>query len=66
MVESIDDYVVRKMMEVQNLIQEATEAKAIMNPVITDGYDPSMGANISINIRINESKLNEYRKLKSQ
>lgn len=66
MVESIDDYVVRKMMEVQNLIQEATEAKAIMNPVITDGYDTAMGANISINIRINESKLNEYRKLKTQ
>lgn len=66
MVESIDDYVVRKMMEVQNIIQEATEAKAIMNPVITDGFDPAIGANISINIRINESKLNEYRKLKSQ
>jgi len=66
LVESIDDYVVRKMMEVQNIIQEATEAKAIMNPVITDGFDPAIGANISINIRINESKLNEYRKLKSQ
>lgn len=64
MVESGDDYIVRKMMQVQNLIQEATEAKAIMNPVINDGFDQAIGANISINIRINESKLNEYRKLK--
>lgn len=66
MVESIDDYLTRKMMEVQNLIQEATEAKAIMNPIVTDGFDQAMGANISIQIRINESKLNEFRKLKSQ
>lgn len=64
MVESTQEYVIRKMTEVQNLIQEATEANAIMNPVITDGYDPTIGANISISIRINETKLNEYRKIK--
>lgn len=64
-VESQADYINRKMTECQALIQEATEAGAIMNPVITDGFD-QQGAHIAINIRINEPKLNEYRKIKKQ
>ena len=62
MVESVDEYIIRKMQEVQNLIQEATEAKALGNPIINDQMDAG-GACILITIRINEPKLVEYRRL---
>ena len=64
--ETANEFVERKMREAQNVIQEATECGAIMNPITTDGYDPNPGGIISINIRINEPKLAAYREKKAQ
>jgi len=65
MVEGTQEYLNRKMKQVQDLIQEATEAKALGAPIITDGFNPQAGgAFVEIKLIINEIKLNEYRQIK--
>ncbi len=65
MAEGRDEYLNRKMKEVQDLIQEATMANALGTPAILDGFNPTAGgAIIEIKIVIMESKLNEFRQMK--
>jgi hypothetical protein len=65
MVESQGEYLQRKMKEIQDLIQEATEAQALGMPAVLDGFSAQAGGAFKeIKIIINEVKLNEYRKIK--
>ncbi len=65
MVEGTEEYLNRKMEKVQQIIEDATNAKALGAPAITDGFNPVYGgAFIEIKLVINETKYNEFLTIK--
>jgi len=63
--EDLKAYVARKIDAANKIIEEATRAGAIFNPITSDGLENGIPM-ITITIKINESKLLEWRKIQSE